>query len=83
MEAGTVGVNVVLMVTVFDTVKVYVDNLQDAAPVEEILQQRGYEPTCQNLWHQQLPTPARAIAESAALARMLRRRGYRVISRLV
>jgi predicted DCC family thiol-disulfide oxidoreductase YuxK len=71
------------MVTVFDTVKVYVDNLQDVALVEEILQQRGYEPVCQNLWRQLLPTPARAIAESAALARMLRRRGYRVISRLV
>jgi len=59
------------------------DNIDDAAQLEELLGQRGYEPAGETLWLQLLPTPARAVAEANHLARTLRRRGYRVVVRLL
>jgi hypothetical protein len=76
-------VNIVLIVALSNTVKVYTDNVQDAAQLEELLVQRGYEPAGETLWLQLLPTPARAVAEANRLARTLRRRGYRVVTRLL
>jgi hypothetical protein len=76
-------VNVVLIVALSNTVKVYTDNASDAARLEELLVQRGYEPAGETLWLQLLPTPARAVAEANHLARTLRRRGYRVVTRLL
>jgi len=62
---------------------VCMENEDDAAQLEELLQQRGYEPAGETLWLQLLPTPARAVAEANHLARTLRRRGYRVVTRLL
>lgn len=76
-------INVVLIVALSNTVKVYTDNVRDVAPLEELLQQRGYEPAGETLWLQLLPTPARAVAEANHLVRTLRRRGYRVVTRLL
>jgi hypothetical protein len=75
--------NVVLIVTLSNTVKVYTDNAGDPAQLEELLGQRRYEPAGETLWLQLLPTPARAVAEANHLARTLRRRGYRVVTRLL
>jgi hypothetical protein len=75
--------NVVLIVALSNTVKVYTDNAGDVAPLEELLGQRGYEPAGATLWLHLLPTPARAVAEANHLARALRRRGYRVVTRLL
>jgi predicted DCC family thiol-disulfide oxidoreductase YuxK len=75
--------NVVLIVALSNTVKVYTDNVGDVAQLEELLGQRGYEPAAETLWLQLLPTPARAVAEASHLARTLRRRGYRVVTRLL
>jgi predicted DCC family thiol-disulfide oxidoreductase YuxK len=75
--------NVVLIVALSNTVKVYTDNAGDVAQLEELLGQRGYEPAAETLWLQLLPTPARAVAEANHLARTLRRRGYRVVTRLL
>jgi hypothetical protein len=74
---------VVVIIALSNTVKVYTDNAGDVAPLEELLGQRGYEPAGATLWLQLLPTPARAVAEANHLARTLRRRGYRVVTRLL
>jgi len=83
MEERASRVDVVVIIALSNTVKVYTDNARDAAPLEELLQQRGYEPAGSTLWLQLLPTPARAVAEANHLARTLRRRGYRVVTRLL
>jgi len=75
--------NVVLIVALSKTVKVYTDNVRDAAQLEELLVQRGYEPAGETLLLQLLPTPARAVTEANHLARTLRVRGYRVVTRLL
>jgi hypothetical protein len=75
--------DVVVVIALSNTVKVYTDNVADAAQLEELLGQRGYEPAGATLWLQVLPTPARAVAEANHLARTLRRRGYRVVTRLL
>jgi hypothetical protein len=76
-------VDTVIIVSLGGLVKVYTDNVRDAAQLEELLVQRGYEPAGETLWLQLLPTPARAVAEANHLARTLRRRGYRVVTRLL
>jgi hypothetical protein len=78
-----VKMNVVVIIALSNTVKVYTDNAGDATRLEELLVQRGYEPAGSTLWLQLMPTPARAVAEANHLARTLRRRGYRVVTRLL
>jgi hypothetical protein len=76
------AMDAVIVVSLGGLVKVYTDNVtQECARLEEYLQHRGYEPTAATLWLRQHDTPARAMREAYYLARALRRKGYRVLTK--